>query len=332
MENIDFEGLKRLVKQFVGGRVMLSFHSIGDTDAVASAMALSGLFASSSIATPDKISYNMGRILQKLDYKSKIPAAFSNDSDLIVLLDVNNFEDCGSFSQKLSETKIPILIIDHHSPSKIKKDNVYVFNDESYTSTTSIVYKLLKSLGAQVDQNIAKLLSLGIISDSAEFKNSSALTFVQLGELFNIAKTDYDTLLNEFFYTPSAETRASIISELFNSNVAIKNDTIFLYGSTSVHPGSTADIAIKMGADVAIFRGENDKGVSFSTRLRSGLDKKYEIDLGKIMKKLSRIIKGSGGGHPCAAGAYGSAKESGDAFVEYFILEVLKHIKQKRQK
>jgi len=332
MENINFDKLKQLVMQFGNSSVMLSFHSVGDTDAVASAIALAKMFPNSSISTPDKISYNVGRILQKLDYKSKISTGFNHDANLIVLLDVNNFEDCGSFLQNLSGTATAILIIDHHSPSEIKKDNVYAFNDESYASTSSIIYKLLKVLDIQVDQNTAKLLALGIISDAAEFKNSSSLTFRQLGELFDIAKTDYSTLLNDFFYTPTAENRASIISELFSSNVAIKNDIIFLYGSTSVHPGSTADIAIKIGADVAIFRGEHKDSISFSTRLRTGLDKKYGIDLGKIMKKLSHIISGSGGGHPCAGGAYGKAKEGGDAFVEYFILEVLKNIKHQRQK
>ncbi len=40
------------------------------------------------------------------------------------------------------------------------------------------------------------------------------------------------------------------------------------------------------------------------------------------MDKLSKIIGGSGGGHSCAAGAYGKNKDKFEEFINAFISEI----------
>ena len=76
--------------------------------------------------------------------------------------------------------------------------------------------------------------------------------------------------------------------------------------------------AIKIGADIALFYSESENEISFSARCRPTLDAEMNMHLGRIMRAISGTIEGTGGGHPCAAGAYGPKKEGRDAFVKAF--------------
>jgi nanoRNase/pAp phosphatase (c-di-AMP/oligoRNAs hydrolase) len=319
MEAIDFKTLQEFIAQYKNKKVLLTFHSIADTDSVSSAFALSKYFSNARIAQPDYITANCRRIMEKLGFReSSISKEFDQSSELVILLDVNNFEDCGVFRDELKKFKRTILIIDHHTESKVDKPNVVIFNDESYNSTASIVYELIKGR-ANLDKKNACLLATGIISDSAEFRNAFPKTFMQVGELLEIGKTDYISLLQEIQHPAAAETREGFIQDLFSSDVKVINGMLMVYGKANVHANMLADDAIRIGADVSIFYTESRKEISFSARLRPPLDKTYKMHLGKVMKDLAPIIKGQGGGHPCAAGAYGPALQNKSKFLARFI-------------
>ncbi len=328
MERLTLDALKLIAQTNRDKRVLLTFHSFGDTDSVSSAVALSKYFGNSIVATPDIITANCGRIMKRLGLDpSRIKSTFDDKADIIFMLDVNNFEDCGSFRYKLEESKKPIVIIDHHSPKEIPNDNVHVMNDEGYNSAASIVYKLLGSLGADIDPVTAKMLLAGIISDSAELKNTTALTFIQIGELLKTAKTEYTQFLEEIAHVAEAEARAKTMEDVRRATMDIRDNMLFVYGSAHAHANLAADAAIKMGADVALFDTDNGKEFSVSARLRSPLDKKYGIHLGQIMKMLAPMIRGSGGGHPCAAGAYGPSGATAGNVTDRFIEEILRRVK-----
>lgn len=328
MQRIGFDELKRLINDARGRKVMITFHSMGDTDSVASAIALSEFLMDAAIATPDQVTSNSARILKKLGYNERmISDKFSTDADVIILVDVNDFEECGSFKGKLSSSKKGIVIIDHHLPKPYPGNNVNSFNDETFNSASSIIFELLGSLNFEPSKTAAKLLAMGIISDSAEFKNASPNTFMQIGKLLSIAGTDYVSLLDEMGNVAPPEVRAQTIKDLLGATVLIKDGLLFVYGETKFHAGIAADDAIRVGADIVLFVSENKDEVSFSARMRPPLDRKYHLHLGEIMVSLAKHIGGVGGGHPCAAGAYGKKKGGREVFTEKFVLEVLKRIK-----
>jgi nanoRNase/pAp phosphatase (c-di-AMP/oligoRNAs hydrolase) len=63
--------------------------------------------------------------------------------------------------------------------------------------------------------------------------------------------------------------------------------------------------------------------VSFSARMRPPLDRKLHLHLGVLMQSLAKIINGTGGGHPCAAGAYGPLTSKGREFEDKFRERIL---------
>ena len=322
---IDFEILRSTLMDYKTKKVMLTFHSLGDTDSVSSAFGLAEYFNDSIIVTPDFITANSKRILDQLGFdEGRITTKFDDSADLVIMLDVNNFEDCGAFKNKLNARKGPVLIIDHHAAQAMARENVMVFNDEFYNSTASIVYEVLRLAGVMISKSIAELIALGIISDSAEFRNASYRTFEEVGELLNIANVDYVSLLPIMQHTASVDAREQSMHDLFNSKTSVVAGLLFATGIAKGHANQSADDAIKVGADLALFYSINKKVVSFSARLRPPLDKELNVHLGRIMRDLGPIIGGHGGGHPCAAGAYGPAIPKAVEFASKFVSEITK--------
>ncbi len=323
MRAIDFTGLGRIVSSHKNARTMITFHSMGDTDSVASAFSLASYFPNATIVSPDFITSNSKHILERLGFApDAIKGAFDESAEFIVMVDVNNFEDCGAFKGKLAAATQEILIVDHHAAQSNGKDSLFSFNDETYNSTSSTMFDLLKALGSKIDGKTAELLAAGIVSDSAEFKNSTPHTFVQIGELLKLANKDYQALLQDMRHTIAPENRMDAIKNLFDSEVTIRNGLVFIIGK-GFRANIAADDAIRIGADVALFYSISSNEISFSARMRPLLDKERNIHLGKMMVSLAPIIKGHGGGHPCAAGAYGSGTSAALAFINSFMNAML---------
>lgn len=330
MERISIGALSSLIKENRDRRVLITFHSIGDTDSVASAVSLSGYFINAVVATPDIITANAARILRRAGFESvEIKNRFDDSADIIILADVNNFEDCGKFESLLEGFKGKIIIIDHHSPKDIQKENVFVLNDESSNSAASIVYDLLKELGQKIDRNAAMLLLAGIISDSADLRNSTPRTFAQIGELLKTASIGYPEMLEIMEHVADAAARAKTIMDITNAKVDIVESILYVHGTAHAHANIAADAAISIGADISLFASQDPKEVAFSARLRAPLDKRLGIHLGIIMKSLAPLINGNGGGHPCAAGAYGPLGANADEFEQRFLAEIIKRAKGK---
>ncbi len=320
MKNVSFPELKDLILKSRGKRAVITFHTIGDTDAVASAFALSTMFDDAVIASPDFITSNAKQIAKGFGFKTdSIRSEIDNSADMVVLVDVNNFDDCGKFGEALNAFGRDIIIIDHHTPNDMAGSNISMFNDESYNSASSIVYKLLKSCGSEISAGTANLLLAGILSDSAELRNAFPETFVQIGELLGIGGTNYQSMTDRLRQIAPARNREDMIMELFGAKVSEVNGLLMVSGEAKSHANVIADDAIKIGADVALFHNRSASEISFSARLRPPLDAKMKINLGRIMKSLAPIIGGTGGGHPCAAGAFGRGRENAEEFTKAFV-------------
>jgi nanoRNase/pAp phosphatase (c-di-AMP/oligoRNAs hydrolase) len=327
MQKIGFDELVSTIRGLSGGKTLITFHSVADTDCIASAFGLSLVMKGAEMATPDIVIANARRTLSAFGFNpDSVATAFDDTVDAVIMVDVNNFDDCGQFSQKLRDYKGKIVIIDHHVQSSIPANNVFVYNEEGYNSATSIVYDILDRMGVKPDTGLARLLAAGIVSDSAELRNASGTTFSQLGELFKTGNIDYTTLVANITHISDPEARKETMKDIQGATVEIVSGLLFVHGMAHAHANIAADHAIKIGADVSLFSAENEREVSFSARLRPPLDKQLNIHLGQILKRLAPLISGTGGGHPCAAGAYGPLKGQAYDFAERFIEEVTSRV------
>ena len=198
MQGLSFAELCDAIKALKSKKVVLLFHTIGDRDAVGSATALSEYFDDASIVTPDFITNNARRMLQYIQYEKKIASQFPQDAEAALVFDANNLYALGKLGERINAFGKRTVFIDHHAPHGELTIEARMFNDESYNSTASIVYEVLKKLGGAVTKGQAFLLLNGISADSADLQNSSPQTFMQISELLAIAKLDF-SFFSEYF-------------------------------------------------------------------------------------------------------------------------------------
>lgn len=321
---INLRELSEILEQNRDRKVVLTFHTVGDRDGVGAAVALSSYFSEAAVITPDFITNNARRMLDKSGNKQKIKGKLPDNVDLIIVLDTNTTEQLGRIKKAVKAAKGKVIFIDHHLRPK-KPEEATFFDSEGYNSASSIVYELLKRLNHQIDASTAMLLLNGIISDSADFKNSTPLTFKQVSELLTTARLTYPEVMDQFNDNSKPEEKFRLIQNLLFSKIELLNGYILMYGETATHANAVADAAIKLGADAALYWLKGDKEISVSARLRPPLDTKLSMHLGVVMQETGELLGGNGGGHPCAAGAYGPNKERGGKAIE----EALRQIKSK---
>ncbi len=326
---ISFDELVSLLKKNKDGNFLITFHSMGDRDAVGSALALSTYLKNSVVSTPDFITGNTRRMLSSIDRKLRISNTFPDRIDGVIILDANNTGALGAFEKHVRQLAGFTLFIDHHLISTKEKTGL-IFNDEKYNSTSSIICDLLEGLDSEIGQNTALLLLNGIIADSADLQNSTAHTFMQISSLLEKAGVTYSKVMSYFREEVPAQRRYELIKDLGSASIEMAGDFLIAHGKTSGHANSIADAAIKVGADVAVFWSETGKEVSISARLRPPLDDELQLHLGKVMQDISTLIGGNGGGHPCAAGAYGPRTGNGKMAVIEAIAEIRQRMESSR--
>ena len=111
---LDFNGLCGFIREHKADKCLITFHSIGDRDAVGSAIPLSRYFEDAVIATPDYITNNARYMIERVGYGNKIDSKFREDAKLIIVLDTNTLESVGSFKEKIKGSSAQMLFIDHH--------------------------------------------------------------------------------------------------------------------------------------------------------------------------------------------------------------------------
>lgn len=301
---ITFEKLCDIIESYRSRKVAVTFHAVGDLDSVSSAAALSEYIAGAKIAVPDFISGSAARILKGQGYDLWDNRSISG-AEAVIVVDTNGLGSMGSISQQIKESTAELLFIDHHVPSDGIPQRALVFNDQSFNSAASIVYAVLERLRFSIPERAMRLLLYGIIADSAELKNASHVTFGQISALLSKTGLDYGGILHDIYRRDTYDARKSHISDLFASTVELQSEYVIVYGVASGHPNDLAEKALSIGADIAVFWSISNGEASISARMYPGLNSKLSINLGDLMKDAALMLKGQGGGHPCAAGAYG---------------------------
>ncbi len=321
---LSFEELLEFFERNKGRKFLLTFHTIGDRDGVAAALGLSAMLNDSVVATPDYITNNAKHMIGKADSDARIGSKFPEGVEAVVILDANRLELMGKFERRLRQFKGEILFIDHHSPPDRIPRNASLFNREDYNSASSIVYDVLKAGGAGIDRSRACMLINGIVADSADFQNSSAHTFMQISELLDSAGMLYSEVVENVHGAQSPEIRDMVLKDMFSANVAQYGNYLLVSGEAKFQANTAAETTLRMGADAAVFWSVRKGEASVSARLRSPLDKKLSINLGVMLGEAGRMLRGTGGGHPCAAGAFGKKKANIEEARQYVINGIMK--------
>lgn len=207
-----------------------------------------------------------------------------------------------------------LVLIDHHLNRPDIRYDHYVL-DESASSCSEIVFRLLKEMKIPVPLNAGKALLMGIISDTGRFvyNNTNAKTFFAAGELLQLGvnvQEIYNTMYSESLEMKKIKAYFFNTVQYTKNNVAFrKNDEAFLKQfNLDVHTASRGLVNQMSGAkEVPIW-------ANFT----------YDPRIGKILCEMrSRFIpivdvarKYGGGGHAQACGCTVDTWEDTDKVIK----------------
>jgi phosphoesterase RecJ-like protein len=193
-----------------------------------------------------------------------------------------------------------ILIIDHHQPHTTNLTAPHtIINSEAVATAEIIATELLPHL---TDEKVAEALALGIISDTARFKNATARTFNLVSQLMKKTSKDYRTLLRAAFPNPGVNEKINVLESIKNAHVMVINEKVvviaeapnFLESEVSGKLSEMADIVFAIS-----YRQEEAR-----TRVSGRVSIHTEFEMHRFLRQVAERVGGSGGGHIKAAGAF----------------------------
>lgn len=310
--------VKRFLHKIGNRKTLITFHSLGDLDAVCSAIALKKSLKNATVASPGRVNSEAKRFLAFINESIPLLSTVNASGfDVLIVLDTNS----PSLLPQAAGLSID-LIIDHHSVHPGSLTSRYALVDNNASSTCELLFSLLE----KIDKKTALCLLVGIISDSAHFKSANQNTFSVVSELIPKTGLSYDRILSIINVPADISQRIALFNACKRMKT-IRKGEVLIARSISSFESYAASAFIELGADFSFVGHKGKDDARISARMRPEFSDK--IDLPKIMNEAGKIIGGDGGGHPCAAGATGKypdrINEALDRCVEMVLARLKEH-------
>jgi phosphoesterase RecJ-like protein len=105
-------------------------------------------------------------------YPDDCDPSILKETDIVVIVDVNNWDHLGGFADALRESPVPRVCIDHHQGGDEDFADIVV-TDTSAAATGVIVYELIRYMGGEITPQIATACYAAIITDTGSFRYSN---------------------------------------------------------------------------------------------------------------------------------------------------------------
>lgn len=276
-------------------RAIITFHSLGDLDAVGAAIAVQRFIGKKAvIAPPDRPSSPARRLLEYTGTKTTLFSEVKcTKKDFLIVLDSSS----PHLLPHLSGME-PDLMIDHHTRFGGEVTAKKSIADPAASSACEMLHFLLKP----GDRVSCIALLLGLISDSGNFKYATPRTFEAAGVLLSKCGMSYSTLVQLATAPESFTERMEAVRSCQSVKAEKIGEHIVATAFAKSHEAHFADMLVHMGADIAFVACEGEDG-RISGRMRDSL--RGHVRLEKIMFEVGKVLGGSGSGHEMAAGASG---------------------------
>ena len=308
---MTFTDITQILDEIRANFILLLCHHNADPDAVCSAYAFQSLLAKcrptiiTEIGTGQGLSRLTKHILKHLPISVNLQPDVET-ADAIVLLDTNTTQQLGQLAQRVTKSRAPIIVVDHHAahPQTEQIAKICITNEEA-SSTCEIVYNFYKELNMKPDLNTAKALFLGITFDTRHFVLANSSTFKTISELSTIGVNPQEELSSLALPMDFSERVARMKACRRAKLIKIQNWIIAL-SHVSAYQASAARALVDLGAHMAAVAGQKNDNIEISMRSTREFNLVTGIHLGRdIAKPLGDYLQGMGGGHATAAGVNG---------------------------
>jgi phosphoesterase RecJ-like protein len=326
---MTFTDITKILDEAHARFVLLLCHHNADPDAIGSAYAFQSLLAkcrpnmTAEIGIGQGISRLSKHILKHLPIVVNLQPNVEK-ADAIVLLDTNTTQQLGKLSERVTKTKAPIIVIDHHAAHPATESIAKLcITNEGASSTCEMVYDFYKQLNTKPGLNEAKALFLGITFDTRHFILAKTSTFKTISELSDIGVNPQEELSSLALPMDFSERVARMKACRRAKLIKIENWIIAL-SHVSAYQASAARALVDVGAHLAAVAGQKNEKIEISLRCTREFNQVTGIHLGRdIAKPLGDYLQGMGGGHATAAGV------NGTGYIEKGLKRCLRLIKEK---
>jgi phosphoesterase RecJ-like protein len=308
---MTFTDITKILDEAHASFVLLLCHHNADPDAICSAYAFQSLLAkcrpnmTAEIGTGQGISRLSKHILKHIPITVNLQPDVEK-ADAIVLLDTNTTQQLGRLAERVTKTKAPIIVIDHHAvhPQTEQIAKLCITN-ENASSTCEMVYNFYKQLNTKPDLNEAKALFLGITFDTRHFVLAKTSTFKTISELSDIGVNPQEELSSLALPMDFSE-RVARMKACRRAKLIKRGNWIIALSHVSAYQASAARALVDLGAHMAAVAGQKNEKVEISMRCTRDFNQVAGIHLGRdIARPLGEYLQGMGGGHATAAGVNG---------------------------
>ena len=291
--------------------VLLLCHHNADPDAVCSAFAFQSLLSRRRPNMIVEIGAGQGISRLSKHILKHIPITINLRPDVekaeaIILLDTNTTQQLGQLAERVVNSRVPIVVIDHHAAHpQTEQIAKLCITSEASSSTCEMVYDFYKQLNLKPGLNEAKALFLGITFDTRHFVLAGSSTFKTVSELSDIGVNPQEELSSLSLPMDFSE-RVARFKACRRANLMKVGNWIIALSHVSAYQASAARALIDLGAHMAAVAGQKNEKIEMSMRCTREFNQVTGIHLGRdIAKPLGEYLQGMGGGHTTAAGVNG---------------------------
>lgn len=295
-----FEEIKKYDK------IVIARHIGVDPDALASQVALRDAIR---LTFPNKQVYAVGNSSSKFGYFPKLDRMPSELDGLLIIVDTPDkkrvdIPDMSNFSKTIK--------IDHHPWIETYCDIEYI--DDKASSASEIILDFINNTELLMDQEIAEVLFMGIVSDTNRFLfSTTSKTLLIVSNLLRDYSLDVPKLYENIFLRPLKEIRLQgyieqhmEVTENGLAHIIITNQIISDLG---VDSGSAGNLVNNLNniSEVLVW-------VMISEDVKNGIYKFNIRSRGPVVNTIAERY--NGGGHKFAAGARVTDKELVDKLLK----------------
>ena len=295
-----FEEIKKYDK------IVIARHIGVDPDALASQVALRDAIR---LTFPNKQVYAVGNSSSKFGYFPKLDRMPSELDGLLIIVDTPDkkrvdIQDMSNFAKTIK--------IDHHPWIETYCDIEYI--DDKASSASEIILDFINETELLMDEEIAEVLFMGIVSDTNRFLfSTTSKTLLIVSNLLRDYSLDVPKLYENIFLRPLKEIRLQgyieqhmEVTENGLAHIMITNQIISELG---VDSGSAGNLVNNLNniSEVLVW-------VMISEDVKNGIYKFNIRSRGPVVNSIAERY--NGGGHKFAAGARVTDRELVDKLLK----------------
>ena len=292
---------KELFKELkaLKGKTAISFHSMGDVDALASAFALQSAIPHSEVRRIDTVNSQARKVWGRLNLKLEPFTAGALDHfDNLIFVDVSTPSLLGNLRKELEGYRGNLFAIDHHTHNSPFNAKLYI--DAEKTSCSEVIFGILKAMKKKPGREAATLIAAGIISDTAYMKSATTSAIIALGECLKIAGMELSDAYDLLDVREDASEKIALMEAVRRARIERIRDVVIAESQVGAFELRCAAALVSLGCDFAVVANQKE-GKAPAVKSRGPELKK--INVGKLMDEVARELKGSGGGHEMVGGS-----------------------------